>query len=77
MAREEKIMVRLSKSIKDDFQALAEEHGMTMSALAAYVIGQFVRTQKRVVDPMAQEMAAVAKKAIEQVVDVAAKDRSA
>lgn len=75
MARDEKIMVRLSAEIKDEFQRLAEEHGVTMSALAAYVIGQYVRTQRRVIEPMTQQMAEVARQAIEHVARAAKDER--
>jgi len=75
-ARDEKIMVRLSTDIKNEFQELADEYGMTMSALAAFVIGQFVRTQRRVVEPIIEQMAETARQAVKQAIDEA-KERSA
>jgi len=76
-ARDEKVMIRLSSDVKKEFQALANEYGMTMSAMAAFVIGQFVRTQRRVVEPMVQQVLDATKQAIGQAVDAAAKDVSA
>jgi len=76
-SRDEKVMIRLSSDVKKEFQTLADEYGVTMSAMAAFVIGQFVRMQRRVVEPMVQQMADAAKHAIGQVIDAAAKDKSA
>jgi len=65
--REVKVIVRLTAEKKEEFQRLAEELGITMSALGAYVIGNFLRTQKKVLDPLVVEMAGVAKQAVERV----------
>jgi antitoxin component of RelBE/YafQ-DinJ toxin-antitoxin module len=46
MAREEKIIIRVSEDMKNSFQALAEEMGMTMSGLGSFVIGNFIREEK-------------------------------
>lgn len=65
--REAKVIVRLTVEKKEEFQQLAEELGITMSALGAYVIGNFIRTQKKVLDPLVSEMGEVAKQAVERV----------
>jgi len=46
MAREEKIIIRVSEEMKTSFQSLAESMGMTMSGLGAYVIGNFMKEEK-------------------------------
>lgn len=45
--RQEKVIVRLNPDMKDRFQKFASEMGITMSALGAYVIGQWVINQER------------------------------
>lgn len=46
MARDEKVVIRLTPEIKQEFQSMAEEYGMTISALGSYCIGKFIRQQK-------------------------------
>lgn len=78
MQRDDKVIIRLSVEKKEEFQKLAEDLGMTMSALGAYVIGNFLRTQKKVLDPLVAEMGEVAKKAVEKAVaEAKAEERSA
>lgn len=78
MQRDDKVIIRLSVEKKEEFQKLAEDLGMTMSALGAYVIGNFLRTQKKVLDPLVLEMGEVAKKAVEKAVaEAKAEERSA
>lgn len=45
MAREEKIVIRVSEEMKDSFQELATTLGMTMSSLGSFVIGNFIREE--------------------------------
>ena len=52
MARDAKIVVRLAESVRDDFEKLADAHGLSMSALAAYLIGQHVHQQKQFLGPL-------------------------
>ena len=47
MARDERIIIRLRADVKEEFQGMAEEMGMTISALGSYVIGKFVVDHKR------------------------------
>ena len=47
MARDERIILRLRTDVKEEFQGMAEEMGMTISALGSYVIGKFVVDHKR------------------------------
>lgn len=46
MARDEKLIIRLTDDVKDEFQTIAEGMGMTMSALGSFVVGDFVRRTK-------------------------------
>lgn len=52
MAREEYVKVRINADIKEEFQKLADEYGMTMSALGSFVIGSFVKQQRQLIEPL-------------------------
>lgn len=52
MARDCKVMIRLHEDVKNDLQLSAEEYGLSMSAFAAFVIGQYLRNQKKVQVPL-------------------------
>lgn len=65
MARNEVIHVAVRGDVKANLQRIADNYGMTMSALASYVIGQWVYNQLRIVEPMLDEMAKVGVKASE------------
>lgn len=63
MARDERINIRLRADVKEEFQRMADELGMTISALGSYVIGKFVREnkknaalQEKMIEPMIDEM---------------------
>lgn len=45
-SRQERIIVRLNPDMKERFQEIAGQYGITMSALGAYVIGQWVVNQE-------------------------------
>jgi len=65
MAREEKIMVRIKQEVKSEFQKRALEYGLTMSALAAYIIGQWVYEQ-RMLDPLYSQLGDIVKELIQR-----------
>lgn len=48
MARTAKLSVMVSKEIKDDLAKISGQMGMTESALVAYIVGQWVMSQKAV-----------------------------
>lgn len=56
--RDVKLVVRLQSDIRDQFQELASAQGVTMSALAAYLIGQHVYQQGRLLGPFMDQMKA-------------------
>jgi GH24 family phage-related lysozyme (muramidase) len=47
VARDEKLMIRLEERTKLKFQEWADRYGVTMSALGAVVIGQWIAQQER------------------------------
>lgn len=46
MAREAKIIIRIKQDVKEKFQTHAENLGMTVSGLGAYVIGLWLLKQE-------------------------------
>lgn len=52
MAREATVVVRMDSEVKERFQNHAAELGITMSALAAFIIGSWMKQQENVVKPM-------------------------
>jgi antitoxin component of RelBE/YafQ-DinJ toxin-antitoxin module len=54
--RDEKIMVRLTEQVKNDLAAIAQEMGISVSALAAYVLGDYVRRTKWATQEVAAEL---------------------
>lgn len=56
MARNETIHVAVRDDIKEKFAKIASGYGMTMSALASYVIGQYVYNHEKLINPLADEI---------------------
>jgi len=72
MARDEKVIIRLTDDIKSEFQQIAEEMGMTISALGSYVIGAYIREQKnkvafqeKMISPMVETMSKISLESID------------
>lgn len=61
MARNETIHVAVREDIKQDLKKIADDYGLTMSALASFIIGQWVYSQKTFVNPTLFEMKELAK----------------
>lgn len=66
MARNDTIHVAVRRDVKERLQRLADTYGLTMSALAAYVIGQWVYQQEKVIEPLLQDIKAVAVRAVSE-----------
>jgi len=52
MARDCKVMIRLHEDVKNELQVCAEEYGLSMSAFGAFVLGEYLRNQKKVQAPI-------------------------
>ena len=72
--REDKIMIRINGEIKERFSTYCDEYGMTMSAMAAYLIGSFVRQQDQVTAPMIaalqESMLKIAEQSMQGEIDI-------
>lgn len=56
MARNVTIHVAVRDDIRERFARIANEYGMTMSALASYIIGQYVYNHEKVINPLGDEI---------------------
>lgn len=50
MARDSKLVIRVTDEIKEEFERIADTYGMTISALGSYVVGRFIQQEKRTVE---------------------------
>lgn len=56
MARNATIHIAVRSDIKVKFAKIADEYGMTMSALASYIIGQYVYNHAKFIDPLSDDI---------------------
>lgn len=54
MARDMRVAFKLSEEKKEELEEFANSYGVTMSALCALIIGQWLHQQKKVINPMVQ-----------------------
>ena len=70
MARNAVIHIAVRDDVKDRFGKIAKGYGMTMSALASYIIGQYVYNHEKLINPLSDEIKYLfidkVKKAIEE-----------
>lgn len=57
MARDVRVAFKMSEEKKQELEYYADSYGVTMSALCALIVGQWLHQQKNVVNPMLQEIA--------------------
>ena len=67
MARNATIHVAVRDDIKKKFSDIANGYGMTMSALASYVIGQYIYNHERLIDPLGDDVRLLLKGKVEEV----------
>lgn len=65
MARDMRVAFKLSETKKEELEKYAESYGVTMSALCALIIGQWLHQQNKVVNPMIQAVNEVITKHLE------------
>lgn len=59
MARDAKVIIMTDERVKDRLQFYADQLGMTMSGLGAYILGYWVYQQDNIVNPLIEEMKGV------------------
>lgn len=67
MARNVQIHVAVRSDIKNKFAKIADGYGMTMSALASYIIGQYVYNHEKLINPLADDVVLLLKEKVEEV----------
>ena len=75
MARNVQIHVAVRDDIKEKFAKIAHGYGMTMSALASYIIGQYVYNHERLIDPLSDDVKLLLKEKVEEVFEEEGKGR--
>jgi len=68
MARNVTIHVAVRDDIKERFAKIADGYGMTMSALASYIIGQYVFNHDKLINPLGDEIKFLIMDKVNQVV---------
>ena len=67
MGRDIRVSFKMTEERKDDLQDFADSYGVTMSALCALIIGQWLHQQKNVVNPMVRTMMDAMEKQMQNV----------
>lgn len=67
MARNATIHVAVRDDIKEKFSEIANRYGMTMSALASYIIGQYIYNHERLIDPLSDDVRFLIKDKVKEV----------
>lgn len=76
MARNAKVIIMTDERVKDRLQLYADQLGMTVSGLGAYILGYWVHQQDNVVNPFIEEIKGVmAKRAREGIIRMDAMEK--
>ena len=75
MARNATIHIAVRDDIRVRFAKIANEYGMTMSALASYIIGQYVCNHEKVISPLGDEVKLLVMSKLNQTVIEEAEER--
>lgn len=67
MARNSQIHIAVRDDIKEKFAEIAYGYGMTMSALASYIIGQYIYNHEKLINPISDDVRFLIKDKVEQV----------
>lgn len=68
MARDIRLSIKLSEEKHQELKEMAESYGVTMSALSALIIGQWLHQQREVVKPMIQQMSEVVSEVVRDTI---------
>jgi len=75
MARNATIHIAVRDDIREKFARIADGYGMTMSALASYIIGQYVYNHEKLINPLSDEIKFLLMDKVKQVVKEEGKGR--
>lgn len=79
MARDVRVSFKLSEDKKNELQQFADDYGVTMSALCAILVGQWLYQQNKVINPIVsglsdlirEQLQSLDKDTLSQMVDMA------
>ena len=74
MSRDVKLSIKISEEKRDELKEMAESYGVTMSALSALIIGQWLYQQNQIVKPMVESVRDVIGEAVKEAVENANKE---
>jgi len=67
MARDVRVAFKLSEEKKNELQQFADDYGVTMSALCAILVGQWLYQQNKVINPIVNSLADLVKQQLQSL----------
>ena len=74
MSRDVRLSIKITEEKRDELKEMAESYGVTMSALSALIIGQWLYQQNEIVKPMVESVKDVIGEAVKEAVENAKKE---
>ena len=69
MSRDVRLSIKITEEKRDELREMAESYGVTMSALSALIIGQWLYQQNEIVKPMVESIKDVIGEAVKEAVE--------
>ena len=69
MARDNRVAFKMTDEKRDELQAYADSYGVTMSALCALIVGQWLHNQNQVINPIVESMGQVLREQLKNLDD--------
>ena len=69
VSRDIRLSIKISEEKRDELKAMAESYGVTMSALSALIIGQWLYQQNEIVKPTVESMKEVIAESVKEAIE--------
>lgn len=69
MSRDVRLSIKITEEKRDELKEMADSYGVTMSALSALIIGQWLYQQNEIVKPMVESIKDVIGEAVKEAVE--------
>lgn len=69
MSRDVRLSIKISEDNHAELKRMAESYGVTMSALSALIIGQWLYQQNQIIKPMVESMKDVIAEVVKDAVE--------
>jgi antitoxin component of RelBE/YafQ-DinJ toxin-antitoxin module len=69
MGRDIRVAFKMNEEKKEELQAYADSYGVTMSALCALIVGQWLHNQNQVINPIVESMGQVLREQLKNLDD--------